>query len=145
MIQKPRGVNCTSLTACPLAAEEISSPSLQSGTEIQSQQHTGLQTRCRQRGRSSLRQLKSRYFSRKTEASNLAFWPSFPSGLCGRRSRSRPAWPVCVCISAAPPDTPSDPRSDRGKPCRQFLSPAGGTKERLFKKESRQKHKNTVC
>lgn len=55
--------------------------------------------------------------------SNLGFWPSFPLGLCVRRTRSPPAWPVCICISAALPNTPSALRWDRDKSCRRFLAP----------------------
>lgn len=54
---------------------------------------------------------------------NLVFWPSFPLKLCVRRTHSPPVWPVCICISAALPDTPSDLRLDRGKSCRQLLAP----------------------
>lgn len=54
---------------------------------------------------------------------NLVFWPSFPLALCARRSRSPPVWPVCICISAALPDSPTGLHLDRGKSCRRFLSP----------------------
>lgn len=69
---------------------------------------------------------------------NLVFWPSFPLGLCVRRSRSPPVWPVCICISAALPDTPSDLHLDRGKSCRRSLVPASGREHRCnmtFKKQ----------
>lgn len=54
---------------------------------------------------------------------DLVFWPWFPSRLCGRTTRIPPVWPVCICTSAAPPDTPSDLHSGTGKSCRRFLSP----------------------
>lgn len=54
---------------------------------------------------------------------DLVSSPWFPSARGVRTTRSPPVWPFCTCISAAPPDTPSDPRWGRGRSCRRFLAP----------------------
>lgn len=54
---------------------------------------------------------------------HLVFSPWFPLVLCVRRTRSRPVWPACTCIAAAPPDTPSDRGWGRGRSCRRSLAP----------------------
>lgn len=73
---------------------------------------------------------------------NLAFWPLSPWGLCAHRTHSQPVWPVCICISAAPPDTPLNLHLDKGKSCRLFLAPTRGGEDSY--NITLEKQKNTI-